>query len=339
MNLFYFQNIIYCFRILHINFLTVNLVISHISFRMSNEQIIFKVCTFFASEKWWKPIINFVYTKNGPFIGENCTHEEYEKFLEFSAMVVDLIDTKLCSFIGIPPKVLENVLISTFEDGNIQSRVILDTLQKTMNFSDFKEEMTQSNIRTEQIINELLLQFAEEASRNESLKNSNEKIDSNILAAKVAEETQKRLDQEMNELIEKGCRQMRALLSLDILESHRSPTKRPYPKPNSSSATNSPVKTPLKLPQHANLQSNSSSSSDVSPVASSSASPSFAKNKSDLDPAEVERRRNFYIKQRDILAQKENRTPPLKKAHIIETKAPSSSTNVRNRKHYHKIPE
>ena len=263
---------------------------------MSNEQIIYKVCNFFASEKWWNPIISFIYNNNEIFKKEGNTHEEYQKFVDFSEIVTDIIDNKLSSFIGVTSKVLENVLIGTYEDGNVQSRVIIDTLQKTMNYEDFKNEMISASARIENIINELLVQISTEQSIT----------DPNELAKRVTEETQKKLDNEMKELIERGCRQMKGLLSIDILESSKK-LRRPYPK----SPANSPPNLNLKQGSP-----NQSSSSGVSPNSSPKQSPRHSprpyrhKNAIELDPHEVERRRQFYIEQRDILMKKENRTPP-----------------------------
>lgn len=415
---------------------------------MSNEQILFNTCSFFASESWWKPIISFLYSNNGDFKSEyqtnrndstkSFTHEQYAKFTEFTNMVIDLVDKNLCSRLGINDKMLENILTSTYEEGNIQSHVVIDTLQKTLNFFDFKDEMTRCNIRTEELINEAIIDITTSKSVNMN--------DPEEFAKKVAEITQNKIDHEVNELVQKGCRQMRALLDVDLIKSNvpGTPQRRPLPVKSSPDRANNneqqtsiqnqnKIPTPETPPIHVSnensnvkiqasfsgrrnvvrpppinskiriskLSLNSSSSSNyydndddeyyssasssppVSPSRTNSArsapqSPFLSQNTrltpkvpqsppvsnsntatnspqrsarpllvahnnnddTNIDQEDVERRRQFYIKQRDILAKKEHRKPP---SHAIvkpvHRKIQNASPVTKQRKYYRKIDE
>lgn len=426
---------------------------------MSNEQILFNTCSFFASEKWWHPIISFVYSNNGAFKPEcqntlnnsekSFTHEQYSKFIEFTNMVINIIDKILCSHLGITDKMFENILFSTYEDGNVQSHVIIDTLQKTVNFFDFKDEMTRCNSRTEELINQAIIEITT------SLSNDVDVNDPENFAKKVAEMTQNKIDNEVNELVQKGCRQMRALLDIDIIKPDipGTPQRRPLaikssPNRNDVNETHlsSHAKTPdrnnnrnidnIPIPQTppihtskaddnfslnsqhkpsmfvrrninrppplqskihlSKLSLNSSSSSDndddyyysasstppsspsrinsaksapqspfsssktkYSPISPPQSPPITNANSPEkptmhrlislntddqtLDPEEVERRRQFYIKQRDILAKKEHRKPPphsiIKPHQPIHKKMPNASPAAKQRKYYRKIDE
>lgn len=412
---------------------------------MSNEQILFNTCSFFASEKWWKPIISFVYSNNDVFKSENqsllnttkksFTNEQYAKYIEFSTMVTNIVDKTLCSHLGISDKMLENILFSMYEEGNIQSHVIIDTLQKALSFFDFKEEMIRYNLRTEELINEAIIEVTTSLSKKEDLS------DPDVLAKKVAEISQRKIDNEIIELVEKGCRQMRGLLDIEIAKPNisGSPQRRPLPNNNSPSRINnwSPKKasasstqesktgtnsnsntnnnntehksTPIRVISRPppiqskihiskiSLNSSSSSNSDnendyyssasstpptsplsssaksapqspistsktqiytsskpLSPTAynsnSSTNSPKRPKplisphnsNEMQLDQEDIERRRQFYIKQRDILANKEHRKPPshaiVKPQKTINKKMPNTSP-AKLRKYYKKIDE
>ena len=432
---------------------------------MSNEQLLFNTSLFFASERWWHPIISFVYSNNEPFKSEQInttqnskkicfSHEQYAKFIEFSNMIVKMIDKDLCASLGVSNQMLENVLFSTYEDGNIQSRVIIDTLQKAMSFNDFRNEMFRCSSRTEEMINESIIELTSSISEEMDLSNSE------TLAKKVTEATQNKIDHEINDLIEKGCRQMRALLSIDITRPiiPGSPQRRPLPNlqspqrkginsdtksttindythkqqgssitsirneinPNSTNIEksndhqlnshvqlqtlstpkrniNRPLLLKSKVPfTKLSLKSSSSSNSDStdedsysydttspsskqssksapqSPISISKSrfpsnsqikTPSTAnstttspiraskhstelndsddKRKADLE--EIERRRQFYIKQRDILSKQEHRKPPLhpvvKVQKPFHRPATNNSPASKQRKYYRKIDE
>lgn len=415
---------------------------------MSNEQVLFKTCAFIASEKWWKPIISFMYTNNDvfkpqenePSSSTSFSHAQYAKFIEFSNLALDLIDNYLCATIGIPQPMFENILVSTYEDGNVQSRVVIDTLKKTINFLDFCHEMRKCCARIDILINEAIIELTTSSKYKVDLN------DGDAIAKAVTEITQAKIDQEIIELVDKGCRQMCGLLNIDSPNSTPN-RKRPIslspnckktaansPRPTSDSdiqrtpnrpssptikssqddavnddenlidlsscsssntgSSNTIRKTPERprfhpppinvRPQSSKvsivLQSSSSYSDDsdsgnyssassspplspaspsaiaqqtfkrTSPPYSASTSPPQSPPQSpssgeefNFDPAEIERRRQFYLRQRDIIAGKEHRTPPshpkVKVQRPVKRKPPYSATTMKHGSYYTKIKE
>lgn len=188
---------------------------------MSDQKIIHAISRFFASEAWWKPVLDFLSTRSKVFMGTPTpTHQEYEVFLEFRDMVVDLIENKLCPVIGIRPDGLENLLEALHSRCHVQALVIADTLIKALDFMEFRQQMLQTNIRIETTITQTFLDVTADVQ---------EGTDANEIAQQVAELVAKKEEDFTKEIIEKGCRQMRAMLSLDILNSqiHRSPRRSP----------------------------------------------------------------------------------------------------------------
>ncbi|KAH0793195.1 hypothetical protein GPJ56_002904 [Histomonas meleagridis] len=225
-------------------------------------------------------------------------------------MVENMIDVQLCGEIGISPETFENVMNSLLETGNIQASVISNTLLQATDFALFHQQMLENNIRIETSISEILLKITEDSTIT----------DAEIVASRVAEIVAKQETEEIDSLIEKGCRQMRALLDLDLFEEKLN--KRQQKKNDFSKTSTSPLSKSLIYPKFRQqfqtpLASTMGYKHDETPQPNKkkielftlsdeeSEYESSSSSDSSFDFKEVERRRKFYQKQRDIIVQQE----------------------------------
>lgn len=239
------------------------------SFGRSNEDIIRKAASFFASEEWWKPVLNFLATKCKCFRTDVPTHQEFEVYLEFISFLSNLIDKDLCENIQITQTAFENVMFSMYDDENTSAKVIVETLKNAADFSVFRSQMLQNNIRIENAVTKAFMTYTEEHP---------EIRDAEQVAFEVTKMVQEQEDQILELLLQKSCHQMRALLGIGT--GQRSPR----------------------------------------------ASPKKPRINQDIDPEEVERRRKFYMQQRDLLVEQEEKQGKRKRIKVKRKKDDESES-------------
>jgi hypothetical protein len=187
--------------------------------------------------------------------------------LEFREMIVDLVDKKLCEKLNIASETLENVLLSMYDVGTVEAEILIDTLQKAASFEEFRTQMRENNRRIETHVTKALLAFTETLADAD--------LQAESAAVEVARIVQAQEEEELRELIDKACRQMHAILSIDLLEERVAKLKRRQRSKSSDSADAKPrVKVePITLLEPAPEEEDSESTSSSS-ISSSSASSS-----------------------------------------------------------------
>jgi hypothetical protein len=173
---------------------------------MSNTDILRRACRFFASERWWRPVLTFIFTKSSAFFAEHPTHEEYAIFRTFLNMVTDLVDSEFCAKEKIPPASFENVMFALHEERDPRALIIMDTIEKATNFIEFRSQMITRNLRTESVVSQLLSAF---------LLSHPEMTDQDEISVAVTEIVQRQQDAELLQLIATGSSQMSSLLTED----------------------------------------------------------------------------------------------------------------------------
>jgi hypothetical protein len=209
---------------------------------MSDAVLLRQAGLFFASEKWWRPILSFVFTNCSAFYADNPTHDEFVIHQSFIALVTDLVDNEFCRKSHITPLAFENVMFSSQESGDPQAKIMVDTMEKATDFLEFRSQMISCNVSTELIVSQVLGDFC---------KAHPEVTDPDEISAAVADAVQAKIDNELSDLVRRGAAQMRILLELD------------RPEDESSEA------------------------------------------EGESEPDDVERRRRFFAKQRDLLQEQE----------------------------------
>jgi hypothetical protein len=173
---------------------------------MSDLRLLRQASLFFASDKWWKPILSFIYTKCSAFYAENPTHEEFVIYQSFMKLVIDLIDNQFCRKANLAPSAFENVMSILLQHQNPHAQLIMDTVQRTTDFLEFRSEMLSCNVRTERIVSQVLSDFT---------RVHPEVTDPDVISVRVAKTAQAKINGELTELVRRGVTQMRALMELD----------------------------------------------------------------------------------------------------------------------------
>jgi hypothetical protein len=173
---------------------------------MSDSILLRQTGLFFSSDKWWSPVLSFIYTKCSAFYADNPTHEEFEIYQSYMDLVINLIDNEFCRKSKIAPSAFENVMFSLVEGGDHAAQVIMDTNDRATDFVEFRSQMVACNIRTEVIVSQALADFA---------KKHPEVTDPDAISETVAREAQAKINAELAELVRRGAMQMRVLLELD----------------------------------------------------------------------------------------------------------------------------
>ncbi|OHS98806.1 hypothetical protein TRFO_01861 [Tritrichomonas foetus] len=136
---------------------------------MSEEAIIQACAAAIATEQWWKPLLGFMSTNCNKFSeGSNHTNDEYQCFLDFRSLLVDLFDTFVTKCVGVRPAQLESALFSGSQNKNRQCLAILDILTNMTNFETFKKQMIQQSAKIDEEVTNLMLKFAMQQAQNES---------------------------------------------------------------------------------------------------------------------------------------------------------------------------
>ncbi|OHT17663.1 hypothetical protein TRFO_00956 [Tritrichomonas foetus] len=174
-----------------------------------DRDIFFGICKFFSSNAWWRPIIEFIYSNCKEFLNslEYSTEEEHQVYIKFMDLVSDLVDNFMCSKLHITPDAFENLMSRFITKPNDKATVIFDTLRQATDYNEFCKQMHQCNVRIENSITRALLKFADD----ESITSTEE------LAKKVAQAIEEDQNQEIKELVHKGCVQMKKLMGISVL--------------------------------------------------------------------------------------------------------------------------
>ena len=175
----------------------------------TDRDVFFGICKFFSSNAWWRPIIEFIYNNCRSFQNslEYSTEEEHIVYLKFLELVTDLVDNFMCSRLHITPEGFENLMMRFLYKPNDKATVIFETLKQATDYNEFCKQMYQCNVRIENSITKALLKFTED----QTISSVDE------LALKVAKQIEVDQDQEIKDLVHKGCLQMKKLMGISTL--------------------------------------------------------------------------------------------------------------------------
>lgn len=124
---------------------------------MSDCRLLRQAGLFFSWEKWWKPILSFIYTKCSAFEADNPTHDEFLIFQSFMEIIMtDLIDNQFCR-----KSVFENVMFTLLQPSERRAQIIWDTIEQATDLLEFRSEMISCNVWTEILVSQALSEFTE----------------------------------------------------------------------------------------------------------------------------------------------------------------------------------
>ena len=175
---------------------------------MSDERLILaKVSQFMCSEKWWQPIVSFMYHNCTNFLETGFTFENYNIFLQFRDMIESLIDKDMCESIKVSPDLFEQVLNAATKRYDLQGLVIIDLLRKATDFQEFHSQMVTMNKKIELDVSNLIAQYSDQLSQPG--------IDTEKVAVYFSKILAKNESEHLNEMIEKNCDMTRKILKLN----------------------------------------------------------------------------------------------------------------------------
>ena len=165
---------------------------------------------FFTSEKWWKPIISFIFEKCSIFTTNQSKFNEYSIYLEMVSLIENLLEFELCKENNINFQTFEDYLISGLKENNKICINIIELLKKSTNFKEFKNQMLYHNQRIENEVSNTILQFIDD------LEKSGE--DNLEIMNKITIEIQKKEEKTLNNLINLSCQTLNNLFEKILKE-------------------------------------------------------------------------------------------------------------------------
>ena len=175
---------------------------------MNDERLILtKIAQFMCTEKWWQPLVSFMYHNCSNFNENIYSFENYNFFIQFRDLVESIIDKDMCESIKVTPDVFEQVLNAATKRYDLQGLVIIDLLRKATDFQEFHAQMVSMNKKIEIDVANLIAQYSDQLSQPG--------IDTEKVAVYFSKILAKHESENLNEMIEKNCDVTRKLLKLN----------------------------------------------------------------------------------------------------------------------------
>lgn len=267
--------------------------------------VITRIAQFLSTEKWWGPIVSFMYHNCSEFEENINTFDNFNFFLQFKETVQNLVDEDLCESTKITPDQFEDILNIGTKKYDLQSLIIVDILRNTTSYQYFHKEMVKMNKKIEFDVSSLVSQYKSQLSEPGVDKEKIAVYFSKILAKKESEN--------LNELIEKSCQSTRKLLKLNPRKSRRANTYEPksqksvHLKPKIFATTEDIPEPPEELLKTGKIETNEEKATQNIPE-NVSPQPFQKVNATNEDDEEerrrkedIARRRAFYLKQKERL--------------------------------------
>lgn len=174
---------------------------------MNDDMILNQASAIFASDRWWKPILGYIFTNCGKFTNKKFTHEEYSCFCSFKTLLIDLFDSLVCHQINVRPNQLEASIYNSASIGNKKALVITSFLSELTDFEKFREKMIKTSSEVDEFVtNQILNLHAEQMSTGVTDDDNN-----NADVAKLLEKGEETV---LSEATSKKCQEMKIALQV-----------------------------------------------------------------------------------------------------------------------------
>ena len=176
---------------------------------MEKNSLIEKIGEFISSSEWWNEILEFKTTNCVIFTNDVEDPPNQKEFLCYKSylhIVINLIDYCLCEKLGIDSDEFEKIMFESYEEGNHQAKIIIETLEKATNFENFREEMIRENEEADDEMDDMIQELAQNEEFDEL---NNEFLEKSI--GRIVETTQ---NQTITAQAQKKCMEIEMKLNI-----------------------------------------------------------------------------------------------------------------------------